>query len=253
MSLCLVTGGAGFIGSHLVEGLLADGQTVGVLDNFSTGSIENLAGLQDRVEIISGDITDPATVRCDAECGIGIPSSRAGVGATQRGRSAGDASCLRRWYVARLVGRARRQGASCRLRRQFQRLWQLRAAAQMRVRSDCAAIALRGRQAGCRAVLRGVLGSLRPGDRAAALLQCLRAAPDAGQSLCGRHPALYSSLDEWEESVNPRQRRSNCAISPSSPMWCRPTNWRPCAADVSGKVYNVACGRRTSLLQLVRT
>jgi len=39
---CLVTGGAGFIGSHLVERLLADGHTVAVLDNFSTGRMENL-------------------------------------------------------------------------------------------------------------------------------------------------------------------------------------------------------------------
>lgn len=63
MTLSLVTGGAGFIGSHLVEALLARGQRVRVLDNFSTGSPANLAAVRDDVEIIDGDITDPETVR----------------------------------------------------------------------------------------------------------------------------------------------------------------------------------------------
>ena len=58
----LVTGGAGFIGSHIVDRLLADGQQVRVLDNFSSGKRENLpAG--DEVEIIEGDVSDFDTVR----------------------------------------------------------------------------------------------------------------------------------------------------------------------------------------------
>ncbi len=62
MAICLVTGGAGFIGSHLVEGLLDDGHTVRILDNFSTGSRQNLAGLHGHVEMLTGDVTDFATV-----------------------------------------------------------------------------------------------------------------------------------------------------------------------------------------------
>jgi UDP-glucose 4-epimerase len=59
---CLVTGGAGFIGSHLVEGLLARGHQVRVLDDLSTGKLANLRAVKDRVEILEGSITDPAAV-----------------------------------------------------------------------------------------------------------------------------------------------------------------------------------------------
>ncbi len=54
--LCLVTGGAGFIGSNLVEGLISKNFRVRVLDNLSTGKRENLAHLGSRVEFIRGDI-----------------------------------------------------------------------------------------------------------------------------------------------------------------------------------------------------
>ncbi len=59
--LCLVTGGAGFIGSHLVESLVQQGRRVRVLDDFSTGLRENLAHLQPAPEIIEGDVADAAT------------------------------------------------------------------------------------------------------------------------------------------------------------------------------------------------
>ena len=53
---CLVTGGAGFIGSHLVEELIKHHHTVRILDNFSTGSLSNLTGRMEQVEIVRGDI-----------------------------------------------------------------------------------------------------------------------------------------------------------------------------------------------------
>jgi UDP-glucose 4-epimerase len=59
---CLVTGGAGFIGSHLVEGLLARGHQVRVLDDLSTGKLANLRAVKGRMEVIEGSITDPAAV-----------------------------------------------------------------------------------------------------------------------------------------------------------------------------------------------
>jgi nucleoside-diphosphate-sugar epimerase len=59
----LVTGGAGFIGSNLVEALLERGHAVRVLDNFSTGKRENLAAFVDDIDLVEGDLTDPADVR----------------------------------------------------------------------------------------------------------------------------------------------------------------------------------------------
>jgi UDP-glucose 4-epimerase len=59
----LVTGGAGFLGSHLTEDLVASGQTVRVLDNFTTGMRENLSRVRGRIELIEGDITSYEVVR----------------------------------------------------------------------------------------------------------------------------------------------------------------------------------------------
>ena len=55
----LVTGGAGFIGSHLVEHLTARGEEVVVIDDFSTGRRENIAPFRDRIELIEGSVLDP--------------------------------------------------------------------------------------------------------------------------------------------------------------------------------------------------
>lgn len=63
MATCLVSGGAGFIGSHLVEALLAQGEQVRVLDNLASGRLDNLAAAMDQIQFIEGDIRDETAVQ----------------------------------------------------------------------------------------------------------------------------------------------------------------------------------------------
>ena len=63
MAFCLVTGGAGFIGSHLVEALVNRRHQVRVLDDLSTGRRGNLAAVQNEIEFIEGDASERAIVR----------------------------------------------------------------------------------------------------------------------------------------------------------------------------------------------
>jgi len=63
MTRYLITGGAGFIGSHLAETLTAQGAQVRVLDNFSSGRRENLRAVEKEIEIVEGDIRDRTVVQ----------------------------------------------------------------------------------------------------------------------------------------------------------------------------------------------
>ena len=71
MYAALVTGGGGFIGSHVVERLLELGHRVRVLDSFDTGKPENLAHVRDRIDLVRGDVRDHAVCRAACE-GIAI-------------------------------------------------------------------------------------------------------------------------------------------------------------------------------------
>jgi nucleoside-diphosphate-sugar epimerase len=79
----LVTGGAGFIGSHICERLLADGGSVRVLDNFSSGKDENLSGLRGEIDLIRGDVRDIETVR-KAMSGVQVVFHEAALGSVPR-------------------------------------------------------------------------------------------------------------------------------------------------------------------------
>ena len=69
----LVTGGAGFIGTHVVKRLLADGHEVIVLDNFSSGLRDNLKGLS--VELIEADVAAPFDIACGQIYHLACPAS----------------------------------------------------------------------------------------------------------------------------------------------------------------------------------
>jgi UDP-glucose 4-epimerase len=79
----LVTGGGGFIGSNIVQALVERGQQVRVLDNFATGRRQNLVGLENRIELIVGDIRDRATVERAVE-GVDYVLHQAALGSVPR-------------------------------------------------------------------------------------------------------------------------------------------------------------------------
>lgn len=83
MSFYLVTGGAGFIGSHIVDALLEQDHQVRVLDNLATGKKENLDHVQGRIEFFEGDIRDRQT--CATACaGVDYILHQAALGSVPR-------------------------------------------------------------------------------------------------------------------------------------------------------------------------
>jgi UDP-glucose 4-epimerase len=83
MAKVLVTGGAGFIGSHIVDALVARGDRVTVLDNMSTGRAENLAAVRERVELVQCELTDREAVRAAVQ-GVDCVFHQAALASVQR-------------------------------------------------------------------------------------------------------------------------------------------------------------------------
>jgi UDP-glucose 4-epimerase len=79
----LVTGGAGFIGSHLAQALAERGGQVRVLDNLSTGQTSNLQSVRGRIELVEGDACDPAQV-ARAVAGVEVVFHEAALASVQR-------------------------------------------------------------------------------------------------------------------------------------------------------------------------
>jgi len=81
--ICLITGGAGFIGSHIAERLAAAGCRVRILDNFFSGKKENVESFGSRIEVVEGDVRDPKLLS-EVMAGVSFVFHEAAVGSVQR-------------------------------------------------------------------------------------------------------------------------------------------------------------------------
>ena len=196
--LTLVTGGAGFIGSHVVDALLTSGSDVRVLDDFSTGKEENLdgawrlaaqggAGLQ----VIEGDVRDEVRMR-DAVDGCAAVVHLAAVpSVAQSVEDPVGCDSVTHGGTVNAVRQAVEAGAerfvlasSCAVYGDAAR------AAHRRDHAAASAQPLRRRQAGLRGRLRGRRGRRAAHGRLPALLQRVRAAAGPRLGLLGRHQPL---------------------------------------------------------------
>ena len=110
MTRYLVTGGAGFIGSHLAEALVERGERVRVLDDLSTGRRENLAAVAGHIELLVGDVADPdtagqAVAGCDVVLHLAaIPSVQASLEDPRRTHQVNVGGTLNVLEAARRAG-----------------------------------------------------------------------------------------------------------------------------------------------------
>jgi UDP-glucose 4-epimerase len=251
MATVLVTGGAGFIGSHLVEALVARGDRVRVLDNFSTGEPANLQAVHDDVAVIDGDISDVAVV-AEAARGVelifhqaalpSVPRSVADPAATHGVCATGTLNVL---LAARDTGARRviyaasssaygnseqlpkREGDPTRPLSPY-------AVAKLTGEHYCAAFSEVYGLETVRLRYFNVYGPRQSPDSpyAAVIPRFLRAL------LAGHSPRIHG---------DGRQSRDFTFVDDV----IRANLLAAAAPGVSGKVYNIACGQRTSLLELI--
>src|SRR5690606_8789546 len=171
----LVTGGAGFIGSHLVERLVAGGHAVRVLDDLSKGTLDNLTSVVGEFELVEGDIADERAVDqaiagCDAVAHLAAVASV-------------EASVQRPLATnrANLVG-------------------------TITVLEAAARVAVRGRQASGRALPRALPPPGPAGRRGLPLLQRLRPAPGPQEPVLRGDKHLPGARRKRSAGFDPRRR-----------------------------------------------
>src|SRR3989338_3700351 len=193
-SLALVTGGAGFIGSHLVERLLADGHRVRVFDNFSTGSRANLdfARGERLLQVVRGDLVNLAAVK-RAVAGVSVIFNQAALRSVPR-------SLSHPLQGPRLPPPPPRRGRTAQkpapgLRLLLVRVRRAPGPAEARGSADGSDLPVCGHQ-GRGGGLRGrVEPPLRRGDGGPALLQRVRPPPGPQERVRRGDPALHSLGD----------------------------------------------------------
>ena len=214
----VVTGGAGFIGSHLVEELLRRGESVRIADNFSTGRRENLPA--------DGQVRAGRRRRRRSGRRAHAPSPAASSSSTRRrfrrcrGRSPDPvtlASRERRRRRSRCSSPRATPGSSGVVFAGSSSVYgDTRGAAQARGHAAEPALAVRAAEAHRRAVLPDVHAALRARDGDDAVLQRVRAAPAAGVAVLGRDLALHRGARQRQGAARSTATASRRATSRTS-------------------------------------
>ena len=217
MASYLVTGGAGFIGSHLAEELVRRGQRVRVVDSLITGKRRNLDHIARRRIPRRRSRRPGRRARAPSPAWTTCCTRRRFRRCRGRWRSDHLEPRERRRDAQRAGGRARRGRQAARLRRLVVGLRRHADAAQARGHADQSAVALRAAEARRRAVLPDVHAALRLRDGDDPLLQRVRAAAGSRVAVLGRHLAVLDGAARRAASRSSTATASRRATSPTSP------------------------------------
>ncbi len=239
----LVTGGGGFIGSNVVRALLARGDDVRVLDNFSTGSRANLAGLEHDVELVEGDLRSYERVHA-AVRGVevvfhqgALPSVPRSVQDPLTTTAVNIEGTLNVLLAARDEGVRRIVNASS--SSVYGNTGDAPARRDAGARSD---LSVRRREARGGALLHELQPRVRDGDRLAALLQRLRAAAGPDVAVRSRRPALHPRDRGRRAGDDLRRRRAVARLHLRRQRRRREPPRSRRRRESSGEILNVATG-----------